>query len=99
MDSFVTTVFVIGLFVVILAEGVLIYFILERERLEKEKLLDELAKANTAIAAKSANEYMLMRSMDNVPVEKKKNEPQGVDVSELSDEEYDKMLKESMKVG
>lgn len=96
MDS---AIVIVGLFVVILAEIIFTFFVLEREKAEKERLLDELAKANTAISAKSAQEYAMMRAMDNVPIEKKKNEPEGVDASELSDDEYDEFLKKQLKVG
>lgn len=97
MDSILFIYVIVGLFAVIFAEFAFLLFVLDRSQKEKDRLVDELAKANTAIIAKSANDYAMMRAMDNTPVERKKDEPQGVDVTELSDTEYDEMLKNQLK--
>ena len=96
MDSF--TIYIIaGLFLLLLVEIIFTYFILDKDYSEKQRLFDELAKANTALAAKSAQEYVMMRSMDNVVKEEPKKEAEARDISELSDSEYDKMIEQQLK--
>jgi len=97
MDNLLEPYIIIGLFVIIIVEAGFTYLLLEREKSEKDRLLDEIAKANTALAAKSAQEYVMMRSMDNVVREEPKREETAKDMSELTDEEYDQAIAEQLK--
>ncbi len=97
MDSPIFLFVIGGLFVVIIAEFLFLVYVLDCTQKEKARLLEELAKANTAIVAKDANSYVMMRSMDNVVREEPKPNPEGVDASELTDEEYDKMIAQANK--
>ena len=96
MDS-LSIYFIVGLFVLLIIEIIFTYFILDKDYLEKQRLFDELAKANTALAAKSAQEYVMMRGMDNVVKEEPKREAEAKDISDLTDDEYDKMIEQQLK--
>lgn len=99
MDSIVLIFIIFGLFCVILAEFIFLIYVIDYTNKEKVRLLDEITKVNTALVAKDANDYVMRRTMDNVVQTETKREPEGVDASELTNEEYDKMLKETLKVG
>ncbi len=83
---------VLGLFIVIIAEFFFLQWVVESSNKEKERLLEELSKANKALIAKSANDYVMMTAMDKTAKEEPPKEPGEADSSELTDEEYDKMI-------
>lgn len=73
--------------------------LLERESKEKKDLHEQNAKLQAALIAKSANEYTMMRTMDKVVEKEPENPPGAVDMSELDDETYDKMIKSQIQNG
>lgn len=97
MDNFLIIFVLLGLFLTILGEFVFLMYVLDCTNKEKTRLLDEITKLNTALVAKDANDYVMRRTMDNVVKEEPKRTPEGVDASELSDEEYDKMIEQANK--
>ena len=97
MDNFLIIFVLLGLFLTILGEFVFLMYVLDCTNKEKTRLLDEITKLNTALVAKDANDYVMRRTMDNVVQQEPKREPEGVDSSELNDEEYDKMLAQANK--
>lgn len=90
---------VFSIFIVSILFAIIIALVIERwafaesQQKKEQMYLDEISKANKALVAKSANEYVMMTAMDKTVKEEKKEEPLGLDISELSDEEYDKMIK------
>lgn len=97
MDSFLIVFIITGLFVTILAEFIFLIYVLDYTNKEKNRLLDEITKLNTALVSKDANEYVMRRTMDNVVKEEPKQPEQTADSSELTDEEYDKMIEQANK--
>lgn len=79
-----------GLFAIIILLLVDRWSLLDKADKEKERLLEELSKLNTALISKNANEYTMMRTMDKVVKEDKPAvaDPDLVDETEMEDDDF-----------
>lgn len=80
------------LFLVIVLLLVDRYLHQRQEIIKIDKLLEELSRSNKAIIAKSSHDYVMMTAMDKTIKEEPLQDPDERDMSELTDEEYDKMI-------
>jgi hypothetical protein len=86
-------IFFIFLFILIIIQIIerIIYYI--ESKSEREKLIDELARAQKAIISKNVNEYMAAIAMDKVDKDKPKIENDNILLSDADDETFDKVIK------
>ena len=69
------------------------YFDKEQHQKEIKALLEQLGSMNTALISKSSQDYVMMRAMDKTTKDEKREEnPDEVDLAELNDSEFDKLI-------
>lgn len=101
MSDFPLLYVIAGLFVVIIAEFVFLKYVIDSEKAEKAKLIDQLQATNRALISKNANDYVMTTSMDKVLKEEKSDkpftEPQEIPEETLTDDQFFDAIGKSLK--